>query len=84
LSFSAHFVKSLVNRIFPELRKTQRVNLAFGVFGQIKSQSGLMSVIVREVPGAKKHKYRLKRFWRFLSNPLVKPDGLRCSGSNGV
>lgn len=36
-----------------------------------------MSVIVREVPGAKKHKHRLKRFWRFLSNPLVKPDALR-------
>lgn len=36
-----------------------------------------MSVIVRDVPGAIKHKHRLKRFWRFLSNPLVKPDSLR-------
>ncbi len=36
-----------------------------------------MSVIVRDVPGAIKHKHRLKRFWRFLSNPLVKPDALR-------
>ncbi|MFH1295005.1 MAG: IS4 family transposase [bacterium] len=64
------------------LRKTQRVNLAYGIFGQIKSQSGLMSVIVREVPGAVKHKHRLKRFWRFLSNPLIKPNGLRFSWIN--
>jgi len=76
LTFSAHFVKSLVGKIFPTLIKTQRVNLALGIFGQIKSQSGLMSVIVREVPGAKKHKHRLKRFWRFLSNPRIRPDRL--------
>ena len=36
-----------------------------------------MSEIVRFVPGAKKHKHRLKRFWRFLSNPRIKPDQLR-------
>lgn len=36
-----------------------------------------MSVIVREVPGAIKHKHKLKRFWRFLSNPRVLPDCLR-------
>jgi len=76
LTFSTHFVKSLVGKIFPTLIKTQRVNLALGIFGQIKSQSGLMSVIVREVPGAKKHKHRLKRFWRFLSNPRIRPDRL--------
>ena len=76
MTFSAHFVKSLVGKIFPTLIKTQRVNLALGIFGQIKSQSGLMSVIVREVPGAKKHKHRLKRFWRFLSNPRIRPDRL--------
>ena len=75
--FSAHFVKDLVNKIFPILRKTQEVNLALGVFGQIKSQSGLMSEIVRDIPGAVKHKYRLKRFWRFLSNHRVKPENLR-------
>ncbi len=36
-----------------------------------------MSEIVREVPGARKHKHRLKRLWRFLSNPRVKPESLR-------
>lgn len=77
MTFSAQFVKRLVGKLFPTLRKTQRINLAYGVFGQIKSQSGLMSVIVRDVPGAIKHKHRLKRFWRFLSNPRVKPDTLR-------
>lgn len=77
MSFSAHFVKSLVGKIFPTLRKTQRVNLAYGIFGQIKSQSGLMSVIVRELPGTIKHKHKLKRFWRFLSNPRFEPDALR-------
>lgn len=77
MTFSAHFVKGLVRNIFPVLRKTQKVNLAFGIFGQIKSQSGLMSEIVRDVPGARKHKHRLKRFWRFLSNYRVKPENLR-------
>lgn len=77
MSFSAQFVKRLVKKIFPLLRSTQRINLAFGVFGQIKSQSGLMSEIVRDVPGAIRHKHRLKRFWRFLSNHRVKPEYLR-------
>ena len=77
MSFSAQFVKSLVRKIFPVLRKTQKVNFSLGIFGQITSQSGLMSVIVRDVPGAIKHKHRLKRFWRFLSNPRFKPDSLR-------
>jgi hypothetical protein len=36
-----------------------------------------MSEIVRDVPGAIKHKHRLKRFWRFLSNPRIKPESLR-------
>ncbi len=36
-----------------------------------------MSEIVREVPGAIKHKHRLKRFWRFLSNARVKPEDVR-------
>lgn len=36
-----------------------------------------MSVIVRELPGEIKHKHKLKRFWRFVSNPRVKPDALR-------
>ena len=73
MSFSAHFVKGLVGKIFPNLRKTQEINLALGIFGQVKSQSGLMSEIVRHVPGTIKHKHRLKRFWRFLSNHRVKP-----------
>lgn len=77
MSFSAQFVKYLIKKIFPALRKTQQVNISLGIFGQIKSQSGLMSVIVRDVPGADKHKHKLKRFWRFLSNPRVKPDALR-------
>ncbi|MGH9912992.1 MAG: IS4 family transposase [Nitrososphaeraceae archaeon] len=59
------------------MRKTQILNLSLGVFGQIKAQSGQMSSIVREVPGAVKHKHRLKRFFRFLSNPSVKPESLQ-------
>ena len=77
LSFSSYFVKLTIKKIFPELRKTQLENLSLGVFGQIKAQSGKMSEIVREVPGAKKHKHRLKRFWRFLSNPRIKPERLQ-------
>jgi hypothetical protein len=77
LSFSSYFVKLTLKKIFPELRKTQVENLSLGFFGQIKAQSGVMSEIVREVPGAAKHKHRLKRFWRFLSNPRVKPERLQ-------
>lgn len=77
MSFSDKFVKRFVGRIFPNLRKTHLVNLSLGVYGQIKSQSGLMSEIVREVPGAEKHKHRLKRFWRFLSNPRFCPERLQ-------
>ena len=75
--FSAHFVKSFFKHIFPTLRKTQVTNLSYGVYGQIQSQSGLISEIVRKVPGAKKHRHRFKRFFRFLSNPRVKPQALR-------
>lgn len=77
MSFSAHFVKVIIKKVFPILRKTQQVNLAYGVFGQIQTQSGFMSEIVRVVPGADKHKHRLKRFWRFLSSHRWKPENLR-------
>jgi Transposase DDE domain len=53
------------------------MNLSLGIYGQIMSQSGLMSEIVRFVPGAIKHKHRLKRFWRFLSNHRLKPERLQ-------
>lgn len=32
--------------------------------------------MVRSIPGAKKHKHRLKRLWRFISNHRVKPERL--------
>ena len=70
--FNISSVNGWVKKIFPSLRKTQAVNLGLGVFGIVKSRSGLMSEIVRETPGAIKHKHRLKRFFRFVSNPKVK------------
>lgn len=57
--------------MFPHLRKTQAVNLTLGVFGLIKARSGILSEIAREVPGARKHKHRLKRLDRFVSNPRI-------------
>lgn len=33
--------------------------------------------MARSIPGAKKHKHRLKRLWRFVSNHQVKPEQLR-------
>lgn len=75
-TFSPYFVQSLVFGIFPFLRRTQRVNFALSVFGIMKGRSGIFSNIVREIPGAIKHKHRLKRFWRFISNHLVKPERL--------
>ena len=75
-SFNIGFVKSLVGNIFPTLRRTQKVNLALGVFGLIHSQSGLMSKIAREFTGEKIYKHQLKRLWRFLSNPRVQPERL--------
>ena len=76
-NFSPCFVQSLLKRIFPScLRKTQLINLSLGVYGLIKARSGILSEIVREVPGADKHKHRLKRLWRFVSNYRVKPEKL--------
>lgn len=74
--FSPQFVRGLTRNIFPELRKTQTVNLGLAVYGQILSQSTVLSQIVRQTPGAVKHKHRLKRLWRFVSNPRVKPERL--------
>lgn len=76
-TFSLYAVKSLVVRIFPVLRKTQQVNLALSIVGCIKGRSGILSVLVRHIPGATKHKHRLKRLWRFVSNYRVHPEQLR-------
>lgn len=62
--------------MFPNLRKTQVVNLSLGVFGLVKARSGILSEIAREVPGARQHKHRLKRLDRFVSNPRIKPADL--------
>lgn len=76
-SFKTSCIKSWIRKIFPRLRKTQVENLTLGVFGLVKARSGLMSVIVREVPGSLKHKHRLKRFWRFVSNPRIQTGQLQ-------
>lgn len=75
-SFNTNSIKGWVKKIFPNLRKTQAVNLSLSVFGLIKARSGKLSEIVREIPGSFKHKHRLKRLWRFVSNPRVKPGNL--------
>jgi len=75
-TFSLYAVKSLVVGIFPVLRKTQQMNLALSIVGCIKGRSGIASVIARCIPGAQKHKHRLKRLWRFISNHLVQPEQL--------
>lgn len=75
-TFSPHFVKFWIKGLFPSLRKTQGINLAQAVFGIAKARSGLLSEMVREMPGAVKHKHRLKRLWRFVSNYRVKPERL--------
>lgn len=74
--FSPQYVSGLTRNIFPSLRKTQKANLGLAVYGQVLSQSAILSQIVREVPGAIKHKHRLKRLWRFVSNFRVKPERL--------
>ncbi len=77
LTFCPRFVKTLVTKVFPSLRKTQAINLSLACYGMIKSQSGNLSEIAREVPGSFKHKHRLKRLWRFVSNYRVKPENLQ-------
>lgn len=74
--FSPPWIHGLVKHIFPDLRVTQSRNLGLAVFGQVKSQSAILSDIVREVPGSFKHKHRLKRLWRFVSNVRVRPERL--------
>lgn len=78
-SFNVTLIKGWVKRIFPTLRKTQSVNLSLGILGSVKSSSGLLSEMVRQVPGAKKHKHRLKRLDRFVSNPRIKVGNLMTS-----
>lgn len=75
-SFNTNSIKGWIKEIFPTLRKTQSFNLSLGVLGIVKSRSGKLSEIVREVPGSSKHKHRLKRLWRFVSNPRIKPGSL--------
>ena len=76
-SFNVNSIKGWVKKIFPDLRKTQGLNLSLGVFGLVKARSGILSEVAREVPGAKKHKHRLKRLWRFVSNPRIKTGYLQ-------
>jgi len=83
-SFNISSVGSWVKKIFPNLRKTQSNNLSLGVLGMVKARSGLMSEIVREVPGALKHKHRLKRFWRFVSNSRVNTNSLKITWCSWV
>lgn len=73
-SFCPKFVRGFVDHVFPGLRKTQKANLALASYGMVRSGSGLMTEIARKTPGARKHKYRLKRLWRFISNHRVKPE----------
>lgn len=75
-SFKVVCIKSWILGMFPNLRKTQTVNLTLGVFGLIKARSGILSEIAREVPGARQHKHRLKRLDRFVGNDKVKPSSL--------
>lgn len=75
-SFKVVCIKNWIKGIFPGLRKTQAVNLTLGVFGLIKTRSGIMSEIVRVAPGPTKHKHKLKRLWRFVSNEKIKPGNL--------
>lgn len=76
-SFKVVCIKNWICGIFPNLRKTQFVNLSLGVFGLIKSRSGLMSEIAREIPVSSKYKHRLKRLWRFVSNHRIKTGYLQ-------
>lgn len=76
-SFNKTSIKSWIKNIFPKLRKTQAENLSLGVFGLVKARSGLLSEIVREIPGSSKHKHKLKRLWRFVSNPRVNTGDLQ-------
>lgn len=75
-SFKVNCIKSWIGGMFPNLRKTQTVNLTLGIFGLIKARSGILSEIVREIPGTSSHKHKLKRLWRFVSNERIKPGNL--------
>lgn len=75
-TFSVKFVQSLIVHIFSDLRKTQANNLGLAIFGLINCQSGILSEIVRKLPGAEKHKHRRKRLGRFVANHRVRPQNL--------
>jgi hypothetical protein len=68
-----HEVGSFCHTVFSEvLRKTQRENLGRAVTAVIQGHDAHLSAVARNLPGAEKFKYRLKRFDRFIGNRRVK------------
>ena|SRR5687768_8269420 len=66
-------ITSFCHTVFStELRKTQRENLGRAVAALVAGRDAHLSAVARTFEGAKKFKYRLKRFDRFIGNKRVK------------
>lgn len=66
-------ITSFCHTVFSDtLRKTQRENLGRAVAALVSGQDAHLSAMARSFTGAKKFRYRLKRFDRFIGNGRVK------------
>jgi len=66
-------IKSFCHTVFSDsLRKTQRENMGRAVTALMVGKDAHLSSVARNFEGARKFKYRLKRFDRFIGNERVK------------
>lgn len=66
-------IHGFVHSLAPELRKTRAVNLVWLTTAVLQQRSLSLSALARALPGPQRHLYRIKRLWRFIDNPRVRP-----------
>ena len=66
-------VTRFVSRLLPEWRKTRRKVLALGVEGLLQRRCLTLTGIARGLGIRTRVIHRVKRIWRFISNPAVDP-----------
>lgn len=69
-------VARFINSLWPELRRTRRVNLSLLTYSILCRRCLCLSELARAMPVPTAHIYRVKRLWRFLSNGALCPLNL--------
>lgn len=66
-------MNDFVHRVAPGLRKTRTKNLVWLSMGVLQQRSLSLTALARCLPGPPRLLYRVKRLWRFIDNPGVRP-----------